>query len=67
MFFLFCVCVENLTFMLLFDRKQSCTVKAHSTAGRVWRDDWGEEEDEEEEGEEEEGASEQAEQRLEAA
>lgn len=52
-FFLFFF--ENLTFMLLFDGKQSCTVKVHSTLGRERRARWGEE------NREEDGASEQAE------
>lgn len=29
----FFLCVENLTFTLLSDGKQSCTVKAHSAPG----------------------------------
>lgn len=32
-FFPFFLCVENLTFTLLSDGKQSCTVKAHSAPG----------------------------------
>lgn len=41
-------CVENLTFTLFSDKKQSFTVKAYSTPRRVWKKG-GEEEEEVEE------------------